>query len=352
MRKNVIRREFLFALVALLLAFVLVACEPAEDPTVEDPDLAETPILGVETEVFEETPIIVETPLLEETPVVEETPIVDETPMVEETPLVEETPVVDETPMVEETPLVEETPDVSGVVTDTAGIVRSSTLIGLPIETADGEQVGEISDVLIDQQGAIQYIIFDAGGFLGIGERTSAVDWALFESDTQGTTDDGRVLLYVGEATDLETSPEIDAALLEEDDLILDAETLNLEAEFDSLIQVSEFGSGIFNLTGYSLVNAQDEDLGEIQELILDLTQGQVLYVVADIGGFLGIGANQIAMPWDQLQLDEENQNFVVDAEQETLENAPTINLDEWEEGSPTDTTWDTDIDDFWENDA
>jgi len=343
-----LRKHFLFVLVALLLTLGLVACEPAE----ESPGVVETPILGVETPVFDETPVVVETPIVDETPMVEETPLVEETPVVDETPMVEETPVVDETPAVEETP------DVTGGITDTAGIVRSSTLIGLPIETADGEQVAEVADVLIDQQGAIQYLIFDAGGFLGIGERTSAVDWELFESDaqeagtTEGTTDDGRVLLYLGQAADLETSPEIDAALLEEDDLVLDAETLDLETEFDSLIQVSEFGSGVFNLTGYTLVNAQDEDLGEIQELIFDLSQGQVLYVVADIGGFLGIGANQVAIPWDQLQLDEENQNFVLDAEQETLENAPTINLDEWEEGSPTDSTWDTDISDFWENNA
>lgn len=168
----------------------------------------------------------------------------------------------------------------------------------------------------------------------------------------EATVAEGRTLIFVGDAEELETSPEIDAALLEEQDLILNAEELDLEAEFDRLIQVSEFGSDIFNLTGYSLVNTQDEDLGEIQELILDLSQGQVLYVVADVGGFLGIGENQVAIPWDRLQLDEENENFVLDVDEETLENAPTIDLDEWEEGNPTDADWDVDISDFWENNS
>jgi hypothetical protein len=40
----------------------------------------------------------------------------------------------------------------------------------------DGNSVGEISDLLIGSDGSIQNVLVDVGGFLGIGQRTVAID--------------------------------------------------------------------------------------------------------------------------------------------------------------------------------
>lgn len=49
-------------------------------------------------------------------------------------------------------------------------------LVGSAVYGQNGEQVGEISDVLMNQQGKAERVVIDRGGFLGIGEKTIAVD--------------------------------------------------------------------------------------------------------------------------------------------------------------------------------
>lgn len=49
-------------------------------------------------------------------------------------------------------------------------------LVGSAVYGENGEQVGEISDVLMNQQGQAERVVIDRGGFLGIGEKTIAVD--------------------------------------------------------------------------------------------------------------------------------------------------------------------------------
>ncbi|SOD93795.1 DUF4142 domain-containing protein [Caenispirillum bisanense] len=49
-------------------------------------------------------------------------------------------------------------------------------LVGAAVYGETGEQVGEISDVLMNQQGEAERVVIDRGGFLGIGEKTIAID--------------------------------------------------------------------------------------------------------------------------------------------------------------------------------
>ncbi|NLH07848.1 MAG: PRC-barrel domain containing protein, partial [Chloroflexi bacterium] len=71
-----------------------------------------------------------------------------------------------------------------------------------------------------------------------------------------------------------------------------------------------------------------------------------VPYALADIGGFLGIGANTIAIPWDRLTIAAEQEEFVLAATQEQLEQAPTIDVDAIEtEGFANQ----VEIDTFWQ---
>lgn len=50
-----------------------------------------------------------------------------------------------------------------------------SQLIDEDIEGADGEDVGEVEDVLVDQEGRVAAVVIEVGGFLGIGEKKVAV---------------------------------------------------------------------------------------------------------------------------------------------------------------------------------
>jgi hypothetical protein len=83
-------------------------------------------------------------------------------------------------------------------------------------------------------------------------------------------------------------------------------------------------------LCGDAVVNPAGENLGKIEELMIDLEQGRVAYAVLSFGGFLGIGNKLFAIPFEALELDAENHRFVLDTPREKLENAPGFDKDEW----------------------
>jgi sporulation protein YlmC with PRC-barrel domain len=87
---------------------------------------------------------------------------------------------------------------------------------------------------------------------------------------------------------------------------------------------------GADTLLGNSVVNRQDEDLGTILEIMLDVRAGNIRYAVLSYGGILGIGDKLFAVPWDALSLDTENERFVLDVAKERLEAAPGFDKDNW----------------------
>ncbi len=52
---------------------------------------------------------------------------------------------------------------------------RASDLMGSRVYGANNENIGEINDVLMDQNGRVHAIVIGVGGFLGIGEKDVAV---------------------------------------------------------------------------------------------------------------------------------------------------------------------------------
>ncbi len=48
---------------------------------------------------------------------------------------------------------------------------------------------------------------------------------------------------------------------------------------------------------GSNVVNANYEDLGKIEDLVLDASAGRITYAVLSFGGFLGMGDKYFAIP-------------------------------------------------------
>ncbi len=59
-----------------------------------------------------------------------------------------------------------------------------STILGKDVVSATGERMGPIVDVLFDGSGKPRAAIIDFGGFLGVGTRKIAIDWAALLFDT------------------------------------------------------------------------------------------------------------------------------------------------------------------------
>jgi surface antigen len=87
---------------------------------------------------------------------------------------------------------------------------------------------------------------------------------------------------------------------------------------------------GADTLIGEDVYNRQQEDLGDIKEIMLDMRSGQVAYAVLSFGGILGMGEKLFAVPWQSLELDTNNKRFILDASKEQLKAAPGFDKDSW----------------------
>jgi hypothetical protein len=85
------------------------------------------------------------------------------------------------------------------------------------------------------------------------------------------------------------------------------------------------------------VVNLAGQDMGRIEELMIDVTTGRVAYAVLSFGGFMGIGGKLFALPWSALTVDESKKRFVINATRETLETMPGFDKEHWPDLSDLD---------------
>jgi sporulation protein YlmC with PRC-barrel domain len=83
-------------------------------------------------------------------------------------------------------------------------------------------------------------------------------------------------------------------------------------------------------VTGDSVKNSAGEDLGRIEDLVIDMESGRVNYAVLSFGGFLGVGGKLFAVPWEALELDAESNVFILDIEKAALADAPESEPEYW----------------------
>jgi len=83
-------------------------------------------------------------------------------------------------------------------------------------------------------------------------------------------------------------------------------------------------------MVGDHVVNPEGEDLGKIEEIMIDVPTGNVAYAVLSFGGFLGLGDKYFAIPWQRLEVDAKKERFVLNVDKERLENAPGFDKNNW----------------------
>lgn len=74
---------------------------------------------------------------------------------------------------------------------------------------------------------------------------------------------------------------------------------------------------------GTSVTSPDGETIGSIQDLIIDEEEGKVTAAILSVGGFLGIGAKNIAVAWDELQMSFDAREITLDLTREEAEEAP-----------------------------
>ncbi len=79
---------------------------------------------------------------------------------------------------------------------------------------------------------------------------------------------------------------------------------------------------------GMKVESPKKENIGKVTDLILD-DQNRIVGAVLSVGGFLGIGDKQVAIPFDQLQMGDNNVILMSQASEEELKSMPA-----YEEGT------------------
>lgn len=85
-------------------------------------------------------------------------------------------------------------------------------------------------------------------------------------------------------------------------------------------------------LRGMDVKNYDNENIGEIQDLMINIENGSVEYAVLSFGGFMGIGDKYFAVPVEALEHSTEGmkEEIMLDVDKQKLENAPGFDKNDW----------------------
>jgi sporulation protein YlmC with PRC-barrel domain len=84
-------------------------------------------------------------------------------------------------------------------------------------------------------------------------------------------------------------------------------------------------------LKGDKVTNAKGEDLGTVEEIMLDLERGRVAYVVMSFGRVNWMPNDKLfAVPWEALTISFHDKKFILNVSKETLKSAPGFDRNKW----------------------
>lgn len=252
--------------------------------------------------------------------------------------------------------------------------IRASHLIGMNIENSAEKNVGEINDMVIDaRERKIRYIAVTYGGFLGIGSDMHAVPFEAFtfKADPDDQADTVLVLNVTQEQlegakgfdennwpnfaddeftrsldqryeTNRTQSSDRTTARSESRDAAGDRNTLTRRNQQDDAARTVTLddktaGTNIraSQLIGRNIQNSAEKNVGTVNDIVVNSRDGEVLYAAVSYGGFLGIGDELHAVPFEAFQFktdpdDASETVLVLNVTQEQVEGAKGFDENNW----------------------
>lgn len=74
----------------------------------------------------------------------------------------------------------------------------------------------------------------------------------------------------------------------------------------------------------------ENEDLGELREIMVDIESGEIAYAVLSFGGLFGVGDKLFAVPWQALHLDAINRRITFAFSRRKLQKIPGFDKNRW----------------------
>ena len=98
-------------------------------------------------------------------------------------------------------------------------------------------------------------------------------------------------------------------------------------------------------LVAYRVRSSENDDLGIIEEILIDPRTGRLAYAVLCLVGALGFGDKLFAIPWNLLQCTNDRV-LVLECDSASLQAAPAFDPDDWPDFG--DERWNREINDYY----
>jgi len=219
---------------------------------------------------------------------------------------------------------------------DFGQIERWNKLKGREVVGSDNQKLGKLEDTVVDlQSGHILYAIIGSGGVLGAGEKKIAIAPQAF------TGMSGNNLQFNGDKAKFNGSPEFTK----------DMDKTNELGKADFVNNVYQYSgqtawwqganapasSGQFenvhktsDLVGKNIKNVADEDMGKVDNVMLNLPTGRVAYLILSPAASLGVGNNLYALPPNSFSMNKDGKSLTSDITKEKLAGAPHFDKNNW----------------------
>ena len=207
-------------------------------------------------------------------------------------------------------------------------VVRADTLLGMEVKNQQGEKLGEIENFMIDvKDGNIAYTVMDTGLF---GKLLAVPMRALTVKPGERTAMLNVDKAKLQQAPSFATDSWSDAV---ERRWLVDVYTFYGTQPYPSLQVITTEPIGVAHadkILGLDAENPQGENLGEIENLLIDMTAGRIASIMLAFGGWLGLGENLAPVPWDALTFKPGTDRVTLNVDKEKLRKAPQFAKDNW----------------------
>lgn len=94
----------------------------------------------------------------------------------------------------------------------------------------------------------------------------------------------------------------------------------------------------ILEIAKNSVVNQNGEDLGKIEDVMVDIECGRIPFAVISSGGLFSRDTRLYAVPWEAFSVSLHDRRLILNVSKDTMANAPSFHKNNWP--NLTDLTW------------
>lgn len=240
------------------------------------------------------------------------------------------------------------------------GSAKASDVLGMTVKNKQDEVLGEVKELAVDvESGRIIFVVLSTGGYLGVGDTLMAVPPGALHHDVTN-----KVIHLDANKDTLKDAPFFEMAKWTEHsnskalakiyhyygedaafNFVLPTEALTDGAsKAEGILLKTHLASGntlipesglallqkASKVIGTPVKNLQEEKLGKVENVLLDISSGRILALIVSSGGFLGMADELSAIPPTAVRYTADMESLQLDASKELLSKAPHFKAHEW----------------------